>query len=80
MFAISLIQIAYSRSNPGFRGMQSWKVRQISSYVASSLSSSKGVANDLFFGKAEKIKHKGMIKRRKIFHTNYSFLAFGSNP
>lgn len=49
-----VIQIAYSRSNPGFKGKQSWEVKQISSYAASSLSSSKGAANDLFFGKTGK--------------------------
>lgn len=49
-----VIQIAYSRRNPGFKGKQRWKVKQISSYAASSLSSSKGVANDLFFGKTGK--------------------------
>jgi len=47
------------------------------SYVVSNLSSSKGVAYHLFFGKTGKIRYEGMIKRRKIFHTNCSFHAFG---
>lgn len=61
-----IIQIAQSRSNPVLRGKQSWKVKQISSYAASSLSASKGVANDLFFGKTGKSSNmKAWLREEK---------------
>lgn len=61
-----IIQIAQKRSNPVLRGMQSWKVKQISNYAASSLSASKGVANDLFFGKTGKSSNmKAWLREEK---------------
>lgn len=61
-----VIQIAQSRSNPVLRGKQGWKVKQIPSYAASSLSASKGVANDLFFGKTGKSSNmKAWLREEK---------------
>lgn len=61
-----IIQIAQSKSNPVLRGKQSWKVKQISNYAASSLSASKGVANDLFFGKTGKSSNmKAWLREEK---------------
>lgn len=63
-----IIQIAYSRSNSGFKRKQSWKVKQISSYAASSLFFSKGLANDLFFGKTGKRSNmKAWLREEKSF-------------